>query len=163
MKSEFYITPKARKHLLRHFSENTFSGSHFNQHVFNCPEDLVSYLNSDEDKEFCIQYESKNSICFAYTHIESIGTEGIALRNAIGEENIIFSQRDGYNLDIALCEHIPETNIFLVFARKTKIGLSITTAFPGRYSRPFPRKGQSSNEYLLNKKFWKEHVLLKKK
>jgi hypothetical protein len=62
-----------------------------------------------------------------------------------------------------LVSQLPLTAEFCIIAQETEEGLSIITAFPGAYARPFAQKSQPKEEYELNKKFWEEHVLLKQK
>jgi hypothetical protein len=66
-------------------------------------------------------------------------------------------------MEVGMVDILPDTQLFCVIADETPEGLSIITAFPGGYARPFAQKSQPKDEYELNKKFWEEHVLLKRK
>jgi hypothetical protein len=161
MKEVFYLTINQREHVLRHFHSKELAGSHFHETVFETPEDLITYINSNEPSKTFQQSPQRKAYCFIQIELKAVGTSGIARRCDLRKEQITRHVREGYSIDIGLVDQLPETNEFCVIADTTPNGLSIITAFPGGYARPFAQKGQPPNDYMLNKKFWEEHVLLK--
>ena len=159
----FYLSSRSRKHIKRHFYVGIHSGSHFLIDTFQTPDDLLLFLEHSNPVRTIEQ--NLNTTLFTYTLTDGrmAGTIGIAKRNQVRKENLITEVRDGFMIEVEEVEELTLTAELCVVARRTNKGLSIITAFPGGYARPFAQKGQPAEEYELNKQFWKEHVLLKPK
>ena len=163
MSKLFYLKTSQREHVLRHFHAKDMAGSHFYSEVFVSPEGLLDYINSVEPIHTFQQSRTRNAYCFVNTSGQAVGTSGLAKSSDLDENCIIRQIRDGYTIEIGLVDLLPETHSFCVIADESPDGLSVITAFPGDYARPFALKSQPADEYELNKKFWEEHVLLKLK
>jgi len=163
MTRKFFITERQLTHVLRHMSPNELAGSHFSPHVFSNPEALIDYINSNEPYQVIPQREKRFAYCFSAVDGHPIGTSGLAMRKDLLPSQIERHVRDGYTMEVGMVDILPDTQLFCVIADETPEGLSIITAFPGGYARPFAQKSQPKDEYELNKKFWEEHVLLKRK
>jgi hypothetical protein len=161
MRKLFYLTASQREHVLRHFHANDMAGSHFYIHVFASPEGLVDFINSVEPQETIPQSKTRVAFCFAHFNGQAVGTSGLAKRSELQKEQITRLVREGYTIEVGIVDQLPETCFFCVIADDFPEGLSVITAFPGGYARPFAQKSQPREEYELNKKFWEEHVLLK--
>jgi hypothetical protein len=159
----FILSAKCHDHILRHFGDNSFAGSHFNSTTFASPQELMLFINSNAPISTQSYSEKKAAYLFQTKDGRAVGTRGIAKRNKVPTKDIVHEKREGYLLYIGLVEELPITTQFCVIAHETDEGLSIITAFPGNYARPFAQKGQPAKEYALNKQFWAEHVLLRKK
>jgi hypothetical protein len=159
----FILSEHRHGHLLRHFGDNSPAGSHFNTAVFASPQELILFINSNAPISTQSYSEKKVAYLFRTTDGTAVGTDGLALRKSIPAEDIVQENRDGYSLSIGLIAELPITQEFCVIAYETPEGLSIVTAFPGGYARPFAQKGQPTKEYALNKQFWEDHVLVRKK
>ena len=163
MRKLFYLTAYQREHVLRHFHSNDMAGSHFYTEVFASPEGLIACINSVEPEETIRQSKTRFAFCFAHFNGQAVGTSGLAKRSDLRKDQITRVVREGYTIEVGIVDQLPETCNFCVIADDLPEGLSIITAFPGGYARPFAQKGQPREEYELNKKFWEEHVLLKQK
>lgn len=159
----FYIAPEQRAHVARHFNRSDFAGSHFYAASFATPESLVAFVNNTQPLEVIKQSEVRFAFRFATITKQPVGTCGLALRSELEPEQLTKLVREGFTIDIGIVDQLPETTEFCVIADATLEGLSIITAFPGGYARPFAIKSQPATEYALNKQFWEEHVLLKQK
>jgi hypothetical protein len=159
----FYIAPTQRAHVARHFNQSDLAGSHFYAASFASPESLVAFVNNTEPLEVIKQSEKRFAFRFASINKQPVGTSGLALRSELNPEQLAKLVREGFTLEIGIVDQLPETTEFCVIADETLEGLSIITAFPGGYARPFAQKSQPATEYALNKQFWEEHVLLKQK
>jgi hypothetical protein len=137
------------------------AGSHFYPHVFGDPQELIDYINSHEPLKVIQQREKRFAFCFAEMDGHPIGTSGLAKRIDLQASQIQRRVREGFTIEVGIVDTLPETHLFCVIADETPDGLSIITAFPGGFARPFAQKGQPREEYELNKKFWEEYVLLK--
>jgi hypothetical protein len=162
-KKTFYLTATGLKHLERHFGNETLVGSHFLRSTFSTPDELLAFVNSTEPAQVIEQSFGKTAFCFELNDGRMAGTSGLAARKDIPENSIVRETREGYTMEIGFVSELTLTNAFCVIAQKTSQGLSIITAFPGGYARPFAQKGQPAEEYALNKLFWEENVLLKQK
>ena len=91
------------------------------------------------------------------------GKLGLVKRAQIPNEDIILLSREGFTIEVGLVDELPETPKFCVIADQTLDGLSVVTAFPGSYARPFAQKSQPNDQFILNQQFWEQHVLIKKK
>jgi hypothetical protein len=147
----------------RHFGSNNLAGSHFLRSTFATSDDLLYFINSTPPIQTITQSPGKSAFCFELDDGRMAGTSGLAARKDIPANAIVREAREGFTMEIGLVDHLPETNQFCVIADESTEGLSIITAFPGGYARPFAQKGQRAEEYALNKLFWEEHVLLKQK
>jgi hypothetical protein len=136
-------------------------GSVFYSHVFGDPESLLNYINTHDPIDVLQQRDKRFAFCFAALDGRPVGIAGLAKRNELQPSQIERQVRDGLTIEVGLVELLPETHLFCIIADMTSEGLSIITAFPGGYARPFAQKSQPREEYELNKKFWEEHVLLK--
>jgi len=161
MRKIFYLNAIQREHVLRHFHANDMAGSHFHTHVFASPEGLVDFINSVEPQETIRQSKTRFAFCFAHSHGQAVGTSGLAKRSELQKDQIARVVRENYTIEVGIVYQLPETSNFCVIADDLPEGLSIITAFPGGYARPFAQKSQPREEYELNKKFWEEYVLLK--
>jgi hypothetical protein len=150
-------------HMNRHFEENYLAGSHFCLHTFPSPGALVEFINANDPVEAVPQSASRACYIFRLTDGRMAGTCGISKRNAIPQEDITREVREGFTLEVGWIDELPTTNEFCIVAEETPHGLAIITAFPGSHARPFAQRSQPKEEYNLNRQFWKEHVLLKKK
>ena len=159
----FILSANRHDHILRHFGDHTLAGSHFNSDVFASPQELMLFINSNAPISNQSYSEKKAAYLFQTKDGRAVGTQGVALRKNILPVDIVIEKREGYTLSIGLIEELPITREFCVITYDTSEGLSIMTAFPGSYARPFAQKGQPAKEYALNKQFWTEHVLLRKK
>lgn len=159
----FILSANRRDHILRHFREHPLAGSYFDLSTFPSPDELLLFINSNAP--ISMESQSEKKACYLFHTIDgrAVGSSGIALRNSVLAENIVYEQREGYSLSIGLVEELPVTESLCVIAQETNEGLSVVTAFPGGCARPFAQKGQPAKEYALNKQFWEEHILLKKK
>jgi hypothetical protein len=163
MKHIFYFSDAGRKHVARHFDMDNLAGSHFLKSTFSTPDDLLSYLNATAPIQIIPQSSGKSAYCFRIADGRMAGTSGLALRSHLPAHDIVREIREGYTIEIGLVTELPLTSEFCIIAQETEDGLSIITAFPGRYARPFAQNSQPREEYELNKKFWEEHLLLKQK
>jgi len=163
MTRNFFVTETQRAHMLRHMLPNDLAGSHFSPNVFGDPEALIDYINSHEPCDIIRQRDLRFAFCFAELDGKPIGKSGLAMRKDLHHSQIERHVRDGYTMEVGIVEALPNTHLFCIIADETSEGLSIITAFPGGYARPFAQKSQPREEYELNKKFWEEHVLLKQK
>jgi hypothetical protein len=163
MTRSFYIKETRRPHLLRHMLPSELAGGHFYSDVFGDPEDLIDYINTHKPLEVIQQREKRFAFCFAEMVGHPVGTSGLAKRIDLQGSQIERHVREGYTLEVGIVDNLPETHLFCVIADETSNGFSIITAFPGDYARSFAQKGQPAKEYALNKQFWAEHVLLRKK
>lgn len=163
MRRTFYFSEAGRQHVGRHFGAENLAGSHFLRSTFSTPDELLAFVNSIEPTQVIEQSAGKSAFCFELNDGRMAGTSGLAARKDIPANAIVRETREGYTMEIGFVSELPLTNAFCVIAQKTSQGLSIITAFPGDYARPFAQKGQPAEEYALNKKFWEEHVLLKQK
>ena len=163
MNLKFYFSDAGRKHVARHFGADQLAGSHFLPSTFASPEDLLSFIDSSPCVQIIPQSTGKSAYCFRIADGRMAGTSGLAARRSLLENNIVREVREGFTIEIGLVAELPLTAEFCVIAQETPAGLSIITAFPGGYARPFAQKGQPAEEYALNQLFWKEHVLLKQK
>jgi len=139
------------------------AGGHFYSDVFGDPEDLIDYINTHKPLEVIQQREKRFAFCFAEMVGHPVGTSGLAKRIDLQGSQIERHVREGYTLEVGIVDNLPETHLFCVIADETPNGFSVITAFPGDYARSFAQKGQPAKEYALNKQFWAEHVLLRKK
>ena len=163
MTRHFLISDKRRAHLLRHMLPNELAGSHFYDYAFYEAEALIDYINRHEPFEVIQQRDKRFAFCFAAIDGHPIGTSGLAKRSELATSQIERQVREGYTIDVGIVDTLPETHLFCVIADETPDGLSIITAFPGAYAQPFPQKNQPRIEYEFNRKFWDEHILLKKR
>ena len=163
MNKQFYLAESQREHVVRHFAQSDLAGSHFYTDIIASPEALIQLINSSLPDETILQTDVRSAYSFKSKSGLPIGTCGLALRSELREDQISRHVREGYTLEIGFVDRLPETNQFCIIADETPEGLSVITAFPGSYARPFAQKGQSPAEYALNKQFWEEHVLLKRK
>jgi len=163
MNRSFQLKETRRQHVLRHMLPSELAGSHFYSEVFGDPEELIDYINAHEPLKVIRQREKRFAFCFAEMVGHPVGTSGLAKRIDLQTSQIERHVREGYTLEVGIVDKLPETHLFCVIADETPDGLSIITAFPGAYARPFAQKGQPAKEYALNKQFWAEHVLLMKK
>jgi hypothetical protein len=163
MRRTFYFSEAGRQHVARHFGAENLAGGHFLRSTFLTPDELLAYVNSTEPTQVIEQSASKTAFCFELNDGHMAGTSGLAARKDMPENSIVRETREGYTIEIGFISELPLTNAFCVIAHETSQGLSIITAFPGGYARPFAQKGQPTEEYALNKRFWEEHVLLKQK
>lgn len=161
MSKQFYLAASQREHVVRHFAQSDLAGSHFYTDIIASPEALVHLINISLPDERIMQTNVRSAYTFKSKNGLPIGACGLALRSNLREDQISRQVREGYTLEIGFVDRLPETNQFCIIADETPEGLSIITAFPGGYARPFAQKGQRAEEYALNKKFWEEHVLLK--
>jgi hypothetical protein len=159
----FYLSVAQREHVARHFLQTDLAGSHFYTDVIASPEALLLIINDILPEQVISQSKARSAFSFTSKDGLPIGTCGLAFRRDLREEQITRQVREGYTIEIGFVDRLPETNQFCVIADETTEGLSIITAFPGGYARPFAQKGQPPEEYALNKLFWEEHVLLKQK
>jgi hypothetical protein len=162
MRRSFHLSPNGKEHIQRHFLESNLAGSHFYTSVFAGPEALVEYILRNEPEAIVVQNEYVSAYCYGLPE-KAVGVSGLARRSELGPHQIERRLRDGYSMEIALVDQLPETNQFVVIARNDAEGLSVITAFPGGYAPPFPHNGQPSEEYRLNEEFWKAHILLQRK
>ena len=163
MNLTFYFSDAGRKHVSRHFGADQLAGSHFLPSTFASPDDMLSFINSTPSFQIIPQSTGKSAYCFRMADGRKAGTSGLAIRKSLLENNIVREVREGFTIEVGLVAELPLTAEFCVIAQETPAGLSIITAFPGGYARPFAQKGQPTEEYALNKRFWEEHVLLKQK
>jgi hypothetical protein len=163
MPPNFYLTPKSLRHLQRHFGNGTMAGSYFLAGTFQTSDDLLAFLENAEPVSITKQTATNSVFLYVLTDGRMAGTVGIAKRNSFSADNLSLELRDGFQIEVGLVEELTFTTDFYIIARQTSKGYSIITAFPGRFARPFARKGQPANEYELNKQFWEDHVLLKVK
>jgi hypothetical protein len=163
LRFNFYFSDAGRKHVARHFDIENLAGSHFLKSTFSTPDDLLSYLNAIAPLQIIPQSSGKSAFCFRIADGRMAGTSGLAQRSHLPAHAIVREIREGYSIEIGLVSQLPLTAEFCIIAQETEEGLSIITAFPGGYARPFAQKSQPREEYELNKKFWEEHVLLKQK
>jgi hypothetical protein len=159
----FYLTSNQREHVARHFMQTDLAGSHFFTNVIASPEALISIINGISPEQIISQSKLRSAYTFQSQDGLAVGTCGLAFRGDLREDQVVKQVREGYTIEIGFVDQLPETNQFCIIADETPEGLSIITAFPGGYARPFAQKGQPAEEYALNKKFWEEHVLLKRK
>jgi hypothetical protein len=159
---KFHLNASRMKHLARHFFKSELAGSTFNLSTFASPEDLVDFINSHSYEDSNRQTHSKSIFCFTFKHEKFVGLEGISLRSSLTEHSIVREKRDGHTIDVAVVNELKKTQFFCVIAKEQAEHFSIITAFPGNYARPFAQKGQPADDYAMNKKFWEEHVLLKR-
>jgi len=159
----FYFSAAQREHVIRHFVQTDLAGSHFYTDAIASPEALLNLINGIAPEQIIRQSKIRSAYSFKSIDGNPIGTCGLAFRRDLLEEQISRHVRDGYTIEVGIVDRLPETNQFCVIADETPEGLSIITAFPGGYARPFAQKGQPAEEYALNKRFWEEHVLLKQK
>jgi hypothetical protein len=159
----FYFSAAQREHVIRHFVQTDLAGSHFYTDAIASPEALLNLINGIAPEQIIRQSKIRSAYSFKSIDGNPIGTCGLAFRRDLLEEQISRHVRDGYTIEVGIVDRLPETNQFCVIADETPEGLSIITAFPGGYARPFAQKGQPAEEYALNKQFWEEHVLLKQK
>jgi hypothetical protein len=139
------------------------AGSHFYPHVFGDPEELIDYINVHEPLEVIQQRNKRFAFCFAELDGNPVGKAGLAQRKDLNPSHIERQVREGYTIEVGIVDTLPETHLFCVIADETPDGLSIITAFPGGFARPFAQKGQHAEEYALNRAFWEEHILLMKR
>lgn len=158
----FYYSEVGRRHVARHFDNLDLAGSHFLLSTFPTPDDLLAYVNANTPKEVIKQSAGKWAYCFQLSDGRMAGTSGIVLRQELNMQDIVREVRDGYTMDIGIVERIPLTSELCIVGQESPQGFSIITAFPGRFARPFAKKGQPPEEYALNQQFWKEHVLLRR-
>jgi len=163
MAYNFYLTPRSLLHLERHFGQGMVAGSYFLNETFPTPHDLLLFLHSATPVSLVEQTPGTSMFTYILTDGRMAGTVGIAKKNTIRESNLRDDIRDGFTIQVGIIEELTFTSDFCIVARKTSQGYSIITAFPGSNARPFPRKGQPPEEYNINKQFWQEHVLLKKR
>jgi hypothetical protein len=163
MRRPFYFSEAGRKHVERHFGAENLAGSHFLNSTFSTPEELLIFMNETEPVLVIEQSAGKSAYCFELTDGRMAGTSGLAARKDIPQNAIVRETREGFTMEIGFVSELPMTNAFCVVAQETSEGLSVITAFPGGYARPFAQKGQPAEEYALNKRFWEEYVLLKQK
>ena len=163
MRRTFYFSEAGRQHVGRHFGTETLAGSHFLRSTFSTPDELLGFVNSTEPTQLIEQSAGKTAFCFELNDGRMAGTSGLAARKDIPANAIVREAREGFTMEIGFVSELPLTNAFCVIAQESPKGLSIITAFPGSYARPFAQKGQPAEEYALNKRFWEEHVLLKQK
>ena len=163
MTKSFHIKETRRPHMLRHMHPSELAGSQFYSHVFGDPEELIDYINAHEPLEVILQREKRFAFCFAEMDGHPVGTSGLAKRIDLQASQIERHVREGYTLEVGIVDKLPETHLFCVIADETPNGLSIITAFPGEFARPFAQKSQTKQEYELNRAFWDEHVLLMKR
>jgi hypothetical protein len=163
MTRSFHIKETRRTHLLRHMHSNELAGSHFYPHVFGAPQALIDYINSHEPLKVIQQRNKRFAFCFAALDGNPVGTAGLAKRKDLNPSHIEPHVREGFTIEVGIVDTLPETNLFCVIADETPDGLSIITAFPGEFARPFAQKSQTKVEYELNMAFWEEHVLLMKR
>ena len=159
-----FILPESRlAHLMRHFGANDLAGSYFLQDVFATPTELVDFINANPPTHSLDQGNGRMAFLFETLDKVIVGTCGLARREDVDSGCILREQREGYTLEIGYLLSLPFTHEFCVIADRREDGFHIITAFPGGYARAFAQKSQPTEEYELNKKFWEEHVLLKKK
>ena len=137
------------------------AGSQFYSHFFGDPEELIDYINAHEPLEVIQQREKRFAFCFAEMGGNPVGTSGLAKRKDLQQSQIEQQVREGFTIEVGIVDSLPKTHLFSVIADETHDGLSIITACPGAYARPFAQKGQSREEYALNRTFWEEHILLR--
>lgn len=163
MPKEFYLTPASRRHLERHFGDGALAGSYFLQSTFETPDDLLLILQNSSPVSVNKQHSSTIVFTYTLTNGRMAGTLGIMKKSYLSEKDLVNEMREGFSIEVGLIEGLRLTPDFCVVVRETLKGFSIITAFPGDYARPFAQKGQPAKEYALNKQFWEEHVLLRKK
>lgn len=163
MPPNFYLTPKSRQHLKRHFGNGTMAGSYFLADTFQTSDDLLAFLENAKPVSITTQTGANAVFLYSLTDGRMAGTVGIAKRNSFTADNLSHELRDGFRIEVGLVEEQTFTTDFCIVARQTRKGYSINTAFPGSFARPFARKGQPASEFELNKQFWEDHVLLKVK
>jgi len=163
MTRSFHIYENSCTHLLRHMQSSELAGSHFYPHVFGEPQALIDYINSHEPLEVIQQRNKRFAFCFAELDGNPVGKAGLAERKDLNPSHIERHVREGYTIEVGIVDTLPETHLFCVIADETPDGLSIITAFPGGFARPFAQKSQTKVEYELNLAFWEEHVLLMKR
>lgn len=163
MTYNFYLTSKGQLHMKRHFGDGNLAGSYFLKETYRTPSDLLLYLQDAKPKRIIKQPPITIILTYTLTDGRMAGTVGLTKKSFFTEKNLIREVRDGFTVDVGLVDELELTVEFCIVARETSKGLSIITAFPGGYARPFARKGQPAKEYALNKQFWEEHVLLKRK
>lgn len=161
MRRIFYFSEAGRKHVERHFGSENLAGSHFLRSTFSTPDELLAFVNSTEPTQVIEQSVGKTAFCFELSDGRMAGKSGLATRKDIPENHIIRETREGFTMEIGFVSELPLTNEFCVVAQESPKGLSIITAFPGGYARPFAQKGQPADEFALNKQFWEDHLLLK--
>ncbi len=161
MRRIFYFSEAGRKHVERHFGSENLAGSHFLRSTFSTPDELLAFVNSTEPTQVIEQSVGKTAFCFELSDGRMAGTSGLATRKDIPENAIIRETREGFTMEIGFVSELPLTTEFCVVAQESPKGLSIITAFPGGYARPFAQKGQPADEFALNKQFWEDHLLLK--
>lgn len=159
----FQLTPESRRHLERHFGDGALAGSYFLQSTFETPDDLLLFLQNTSPVSVIKQPPSAIVFTYTLTNGRMAGTVGIMKKCSLSEKDLVREVREGFTIEVGLIEELRLTPDFCVVVRETLKGLSIITAFPGNYARPFAQKGQPAKEYALNKQFWAEHVLLRKK
>jgi hypothetical protein len=163
MTRSFHVKENRRAHVLRHMLSSELAGSHFYPHVFGDPEELIDYINLHEPLDVIKQRNKRFAFCFAALDGNPVGKSGLAKRKDLNPSHIEQLVRDGFTIEVAKVDTLPETNLFCVIADDTSEGFSIITAFPGGNARPFAQKSQGKKEYDLNRAFWEEHILLIKR
>jgi hypothetical protein len=159
----FLCSARSRRHPRRHYNFGIHAGSYFLTDTFPTPDDLLFFLGHSSPVITIEQNLNTTLFIYRLTDGRMAGTIGIAQRNQVRKENLTTEVRDGFMIEVEEVEELTLTPELCVIARRTNKGLSIITALPGGYARPFAQKGQPAEEYELNKQFWEEHVLVKLK
>ena len=158
----FYFDPEKREYLLRHFDSANIAGSYFLAHVFQSPEHLLKFINSQSPSAIISQGDNSMAHCFIHHKNQIVGYNGVAKRSEISSNDIVKERRGEHEIETAYLKSLLPTSHFCIISIQTSKGLSIVTAFPGDYAPPFPNNNQSKEMFDLSVLFWKEHILLKK-
>ena len=159
----FQLAETAEKHLAVHFSGTQQSGSIFNPALFAGPEDVLTYLENHSPHRIIKQRNNRLVYEFELPAPQVAGHEGIGLRQNIPLDAISWQDRNGFQVEVAKVESLPETPFFCVVLQPMPNGFEVITAFPGRYAPSFPYEGQEPDEYESSRDFWSKHILLKER
>ena len=157
----YILSEKAKAHLLLHFGTTAVAGSLFDETVFPTTDSLMNYLHFRTPDQVIHQLNSNQAHVYVLHELKHCGWTGLGKRH---DYNSIHTEiRNGWTVEFAYVYSFPPTNIVTVICHETEYGLSIITAFPGEYAPPFPDPSQSKDEMEINKKYWSDHILLRKK
>jgi hypothetical protein len=157
----YILSEKAKAHIQLHFGKTAAAGSLFDESVFPTIENLFSYLLLRTPDQIIRQLNSNQAHVYVLHELSSCGWTGLGKRSEY--PNIQSEVRNGWNVDFAYIDFFPSTNYVTVICSETELGFLVVTAFPGEYAPPFPNCSQSTDEIEINKRYWSEHILLRKR
>jgi hypothetical protein len=98
MPPNFYLTPKSRQHLQRHFGNGTMAGSYFLADTFQTSDCLLAFLENAEPVSITKRTATNSVFLYALTDGRMAGTVGIAKRNSFTADNLSYELRDGFQI-----------------------------------------------------------------